>query len=81
MTQPAHGQARSSRSSTSVRAAFGRLSGLSVFLCKSVLYGAFVWARRARNGQKVAEFRAGFTLYVVTIIEIYNVKPVGRWRS
>ena len=30
----------------------GRLSALSVFLCKSVLYGAFVWARRALNHQK-----------------------------
>jgi hypothetical protein len=25
----------------------GRLSDISVFLCRSVLYGAFVWARRA----------------------------------
>jgi hypothetical protein len=33
-----------------VRAAQGRLSALSIFLCKSVLYGAFVWARRALNG-------------------------------
>ena len=30
----------------------GRLSALSVFLCKSVLYGAFVWARRAPNRRK-----------------------------
>jgi hypothetical protein len=30
----------------------GRLSALSVFLCKSVLYGAFVWACRAFNSQK-----------------------------
>jgi hypothetical protein len=30
----------------------GWLSALSVFLCKSVLYGAFVWARRALNNQK-----------------------------
>ena len=30
----------------------GRLSAISVFLCKSVLYGAFVWARRALNSQK-----------------------------
>jgi hypothetical protein len=30
----------------------GRLSALSVFLFKSVLYGAFVWARRALNRQK-----------------------------
>ena len=30
----------------------GRLSALSVFLCKSVFYGAFVWARRALNIQK-----------------------------
>ena len=35
-----------------VRAAQGRLSALSVFLCKSVLYGAIVWARRALNSQK-----------------------------
>jgi hypothetical protein len=27
----------------------GRLSALSVFLCKSVFYGAFVWARRVLN--------------------------------
>ena len=30
----------------------GRLSALSVFLCKSVFYGVFVWARRALNSQK-----------------------------
>ena len=30
----------------------GRLSTLSVFLCKLVLYGAFVWACRAPNRQK-----------------------------
>ena len=30
----------------------GRLSALSVFHSKSVLYGAFVWARRALNRQK-----------------------------
>jgi hypothetical protein len=30
----------------------GRLSTLSVFLCKSVLYGAFVWVRRALKYQK-----------------------------
>jgi hypothetical protein len=30
----------------------GRLSAISVFLFKSVLYGAFVWARRALNRQK-----------------------------
>ena len=30
----------------------GRLSALRVFLCKSVLYGAFVWARRVLNHQK-----------------------------
>jgi hypothetical protein len=29
----------------------GRLSALSVSLCKSVFYGAFVWARRALNSQ------------------------------
>jgi hypothetical protein len=30
----------------------GRLSALRVFLCKSILYGAFVWARRTRKHQK-----------------------------
>ena len=30
----------------------GRLSAISVFLCKSVLYGAFVRVRRALNGPK-----------------------------
>jgi hypothetical protein len=30
----------------------GRLSALSVSLCKSVFYGAFVWARRALKSQK-----------------------------
>ena len=29
-----------------------RLSALSVYLCKSDFYGAFVWARRALNSQK-----------------------------
>ena len=41
-----------------VRARRGRLIGLSVFLCKSVLYGAFVWACRALNSQK-RRFPAG----------------------
>jgi hypothetical protein len=35
-----------------VRAAQGWLSALRVLLCKSVLYGAFVWARRALKHQK-----------------------------
>jgi LSD1 subclass zinc finger protein len=35
-----------------VRAAQGLLSALTVFLCKFVLYGVFVWARRALNSQK-----------------------------
>jgi hypothetical protein len=30
----------------------GRLSAISVFLCKSVLYGAFVWARKVLKHQK-----------------------------
>ena len=38
----------------------GRLSALSVFLCKSVFYGVFVWARRALNSQKtVSGWRTG----------------------
>jgi hypothetical protein len=36
----------------SVRAAPGRLSALSVFLLKSILYGAFCWARRVLKHQK-----------------------------
>ena len=36
-----------------VRAAHGRLSALSIFLCESVLYGAFVWARRALKSPKL----------------------------
>jgi hypothetical protein len=36
----------------SVRACPGRLSALCIFHRKSVLYGAFVWARRALNGKK-----------------------------
>ena len=35
-----------------VRARPGWLSAPSVFLCKSILYGAFVRARRALNGRK-----------------------------
>ena len=35
-----------------VRARQGRLSGLIVLHSKSVLCGAFVWARRALNSQK-----------------------------
>jgi hypothetical protein len=30
----------------------GRLSAIRVFLCRSVLYGTFVWARRVLNRQK-----------------------------
>jgi hypothetical protein len=30
----------------------GRLSALSVFLCKSIFCGGFVWAHRALNRQK-----------------------------
>ena len=35
-----------------VRAALGRLSALSVFLLKYILYGASVWVRRALKHQK-----------------------------
>jgi hypothetical protein len=34
---------------STVRAASGRLSALSDFRCKSVLYGDFVWARRGQG--------------------------------
>jgi hypothetical protein len=30
----------------------GAISALSVFLCESVLHGAFVWARRALSSRK-----------------------------
>ena len=40
------------RINLTVRAALGRLSALSVFLCKLVLYGAFGWVRMALNGRK-----------------------------
>ena len=43
---------RRGASTTSVRAASGSLRTISVFLCKSVFYGVFVWARRALNSQK-----------------------------
>ena len=33
------------------------------FLCKSILYGAFVWARRALNGRK-CRFPARAVLYL-----------------
>ena len=36
----------------------GRLSAISVFRCKPVFYGAFVWARRALDSQK-RRFPAG----------------------
>ena len=44
--------ADNSTETTTVRALPGLLSAISVFLYKSVLYGAFVWARRALNSQK-----------------------------
>ena len=36
-----------------VRAALGWLSALRVFLWKYILYGAFVWVRRALNSRKL----------------------------
>jgi hypothetical protein len=35
-----------------VRATLGQFRALSVFLCKSGFYGAFLWARMALNRQK-----------------------------
>ena len=35
-----------------VRARTGRLSALRVFLCKSILYGTFVWEHRVLDSQK-----------------------------
>ena len=37
---------------STVRARWGRLSALSVFLCESFFYGGFVWEHRALNSQK-----------------------------
>ena len=48
----------------SVRAAQGLLSALSVFLCKFVLYGVFVWAHRALKHQK-RRFRARAVLLLL----------------
>jgi hypothetical protein len=44
--------ARVQRRELSAPSRLGRLSGLSVCLCKSVLYGDFAWARRALDSQK-----------------------------
>jgi hypothetical protein len=47
--------AHGTTSALAVRAVPGRLSAITVFLCKSVFYGVFVWARRALkplNSQK-----------------------------
>ena len=41
-----------------VRDLSGRLSALRAFHSKSVLYGAFVWARRALNGPKRRQLAA-----------------------
>jgi hypothetical protein len=43
---------RGGRLRVTVRAVLGRLSAIIVFLFRSVLHGAFVWARRALNSQK-----------------------------
>jgi ankyrin repeat protein len=54
----------------SARAARGRLSALGVFLCKSVFYGAFVWARRALNSQERRfPARAGRNAFGLTPME------------
>ena len=44
------GRTAGATASSTVRARAGRLSTLSVFHSKSLLYGAFVWSRRALNG-------------------------------
>ena len=41
------GNGRLDANELTVRARPGRLSALHIFLCKSVLYGIFVWERRA----------------------------------
>jgi hypothetical protein len=60
----------------------GRLSPLSVFLCKSVLYGAFVWARRALKHQKRwvparADGYAGVDLRDEGIVIDSTLPPMG----
>ena len=49
-------------SSSTVHAHPGWLSGVSFFLCKSIVYGAFVWVRRALNGRE-RRFPARAVLY------------------
>ena len=58
-----------------VRALPGRLRALSVFHSKSILYGAFVWARRALKHQKrrfpAPRAAACLVHYLVTITKGY----------
>jgi hypothetical protein len=68
----------------------GRLSALRVFLCKSVLYGAFVRARRALTHQKRrSPARAGGINFVVAgaltpgnlILAVYQFDGIVRARD
>jgi hypothetical protein len=54
----------------------GRLSALSVFLCKSILYGAFVWARRALKHQK-HRFPARAVEQLGALLPALEVSPTG----
>ena len=51
----------------------GRLSALSVLLCKSVFYDVFVWARGALNRQK-----RRFPARAVCIVSARPVEALGR---
>jgi NhaP-type Na+/H+ or K+/H+ antiporter len=51
----------------------GRLSAIGLYLCKSVCYGAFVWARRALNRQKRRRFPAWAGTAVVAFLVMQSV--------
>jgi hypothetical protein len=55
----------------------GRLSALSDFLCKSVLYGAFVWARRPLKHQK-RRFPARAVLG--PLVDLFSRRPIDLCR-
>jgi hypothetical protein len=58
----------------------GRLSALSIFLCKPIFYGAFVWARRALNGLKW-RFPAQAVPKVTPLALVRRRHPGDAWRQ
>jgi hypothetical protein len=67
-----------------VRARSGRLSALRVLYSESVLYAAFVWARRLLNSPKRRfPARAAVVLYRAggALLEVSNASPAPRPRG